>query len=47
MEKLYSALCQRIVSYAHCVNFLTFIHFTNQITLKQSPAQDLFSNLAQ
>ena len=41
MEKLYSALCQWIVLYTHYINFLIFIHFTNQITLKQSLAQRL------
>ena len=41
MEKLYSALCQWIVLYTHYINFLIFIHFTNQITLKQSLTQRL------
>ena len=41
MEKLYSALCQGIVLYTHYINFLMFMHFTNQIALKQSPAQRL------
>ena len=41
MEKLYSALCLWIVLYTHYFNFLIFIYFTNQITLKQSLAQRL------
>ena len=43
MEKLDSALCLPIVLYTNylIVNFLLFIHFTNQITLKPSLAQKL------
>ena len=41
MEKLYSALCQWIVLHTHYINFFTFIHFTNQITLIQNLAQRL------
>ena len=43
MEKLDSALCQWIVLLLIIVifNFLIFIHFTNQITLKPSLAEKL------
>ena len=38
MEKLESALCLWIVLYTHYLNFLIFVYFTNQITLKQTKA---------
>ena len=42
MEKLDSALCQRIVLYTISIfNFLIIMHFTYQITLKPSLAQKL------